>query len=54
MAGSKASGVTLSPELMERIRVLASTIHHGSITLHLNAERDSVDVEVVSRDRVKL
>ncbi len=51
---TRQPGVTLSPEFLQKLATLALTIHHGQIVLHLNGERDTVDVEHTSRERIKL
>lgn len=54
MAGSTPAGVVLTQKVLEQIRAAASTIHHGRLIIHLDAERKSVDIELQTRERVEL
>lgn len=47
-------GVLLTDEILQKIRVAASMVHHGAITIHIDAQRSTVDVEITSRERVSL
>lgn len=47
-------GVVLSDEILQKIKVAASMVHHGAITIHLDATRSTADIEITSRERVEL
>ena len=47
-------GVVLPDEVISKIRAAASIVDHGTITIYLDATRNTVDIEVSSRERIEL